>query len=75
MYSPETPLEQSYLSYYLGWLARALPREGWEYIATVGLGVIDFVYRIITLIISVVSCLDSVHRNGHSERQCTMGGV
>ena len=77
MHSPEAPLEQSYLSYYFGWLSRQLQREGWEYIAIVGLGVNDFVYRIITLFRSSgfmpgfeawLPCIDSVHSYGHGER-------
>ena len=40
-----------------------------SFIATVGLGVSDFGYRIFALLVSVVSCMDSVHEHGHSERE------
>ena len=39
-------------------------------IATVVLGFSDFEYRIFALlvsVVSVVSCMDSVHRHGHDE--------
>ena len=38
-------------------------------LVTEGLGVSDFVYRIIALFVSVVSGMDSEHRHGHSERE------
>ena len=38
-------------------------------LATVGLGVSDFGYRIITLLVSTVPCMDSVQRHGKLQKK------